>query len=95
MNYLKHNQFLPDRIVFFRDGVGEGQISFVLNHEVEQVKLALRDMYGEKGFDLPKLTFIIVTKKINTRAFLLDSQGKASNLQVGTVMDRDITLPER
>jgi len=75
--------------------VGEGQIAFVRSHEIEQVKLALRDMYGETGEDLPKLTFIIVTKKINTRAFLEDAHGRATNLPVGTVMDQDVTLPER
>ena len=82
---------LPDRIMMFRDGVGEGQIPFVLAHEVEQMKLAIRDIYSDAAIVPPKLTFTIVTKRINTRAFL---RGK-ENLQVGTVIDTVITLPER
>ena len=75
----------------FRDGVGEGQVPYVLAHEVEQMKLGIRDMYHDAGIDIPKLSFIIVTKKINTRAFLRGT----GNLAVGTVIDTVITLPER
>lgn len=89
--FLARNKFLPDKIVMFRDGVGEGQISYVLSQEVEQMKLAITDMYESHGVARPKMTFIIVTKKINTRAFLNGKQ----NLNVGTVMDTAVTLPER
>jgi len=78
----------------YRDGVGEGQVGFVLDHEVGQVKAAINDVYFSSGETIPKLTFIIVTKKINSRAFLIGAKG-FGNLGVGTVMDRTFTLPER
>lgn len=31
---------LPSRIIFYRDGVGDGQIPFVLNNEVEAIKVS-------------------------------------------------------
>jgi aubergine-like protein len=75
----------------YRDGVGEGQIPFVITHEVQQMKLAIRDLYTQAEEEIPMLIFLIVTKKINSRAFLNGKQ----NLNVGTVIDTAITLPER
>lgn len=44
---------------------------------------------------LPKLTFIIVKKRHNTRFFLQDSNtGAMNNVQPGTVVDTDIVHPE-
>ena len=40
------NQCLPDRVVVFRDGVGDGQISTVQGFEVSQIKEAFT-MFGE------------------------------------------------
>ncbi|XP_021946660.1 piwi-like protein Siwi [Folsomia candida] len=88
---MRINQYLPSKIVMYRDGVGEGQIGYVLSHEIAQMKLAITDVYGAAGEEMPKLTFVIVTKKINTRAFLNGKQ----NLPVGTVIDTGVTLPER
>ena len=43
---------------------------------------------------LPKFTFIVVTKKINSR-FLVTKGNKLINPAPGTVLDDTITLPER
>jgi aubergine-like protein len=38
--YREHNQgCLPQRIVIYRDGVGEGQIPYVNEHEVGTLKV--------------------------------------------------------
>lgn len=82
---------LPNRICFYRDGVGEGQVEFVKQHEVEQVRSKLEELYeraGAKGG--LKLAFIIVNKRLNTRLFKKDQ-----NPSPGTVVDSVITLPER
>jgi aubergine len=40
VKFQKYNEgSLPTRIVFYRDGVGDGQIAFVLNNEVEAIKV--------------------------------------------------------
>jgi aubergine-like protein len=78
---------LPQRIVIYRDGVGEGQIPHVYKHEVELLKKQLNVMYGGQPF---RMAFIIVTKRINTRLFL-----GSGNPPPGTVADDCITMPER
>ena len=48
----------------FRDGVGEGQIEYVKQQEIEAIKKCFKD----NGLDDQlKFTFIIVSKRINTR----------------------------
>jgi aubergine-like protein len=76
----------------FVDGVGEGQINFVLKHEKDQMKAAICEEY--QGKTEPKFTFIIVTKKINSR-FLVTKDNKLINPAPGTILDDTITLPER
>lgn len=82
---------LPDRLLFYRDGVGEGQTNFVYEHELSHLKQKLEEYYGEKPL---KLAFVIVSKRINTK-FFLDGQRGAQNVPAGTVVDDVVTLPER
>lgn len=86
---------LPDRIFFYRDGVGDSQVEYVHKHEVDPLNKMLAKIYGEVGAGAqPKLTFIVVNKRINTRIFL--NRGKApENPMSGTVVDSTVTLPER
>ncbi len=44
--YHELNGALPERVVVFRDGVGDGQMSTVQNYEVAQMKEAF-SMFGE------------------------------------------------
>jgi aubergine-like protein len=53
--------------VWCRDGVGDGQIQFVYEHELRAMREALKSF----GPLAPKLTFIIVSKRINTRSYFL------------------------
>lgn len=62
--YLKNNT-LPDRILFYRDGVSEGQFEHVLRIEVKALKTVFESIY-KKGFE-PKLTFVVVQKRHHTR----------------------------
>lgn len=87
---------LPERIFFYRDGVGDGQIEAVRTQEVERIINSLSECYGRYGNDskMPKITFVIVSKRINTRIFL-NQDSKVANPDSGTVVDTTITLPER
>jgi aubergine-like protein len=85
--YVELNGALPQRIVVYRDGVGEGDIHNVCTHEVETLNSELRRMYGDQPV---KMAFIIVTKRINTRLFL-----NGGNPPPGTVADDCVTMPER
>lgn len=88
---------LPDRIVLFRDGVGEGQINYVIDHEVSQLQAAILEAYEKNNQEKAKLSVVIVTKKINSRALLAKTGSPVTydNLPPGTVVDNTFTLPER
>merc|ERR1719193_1956702 len=55
---------LPSRIFFYRDGVGDGQICHVIEHEVKRLKETARKLHAD--YD-PKITYVIVSKRIHTR----------------------------
>ncbi|KAB0805015.1 hypothetical protein PPYR_01985 [Photinus pyralis] len=82
------NGSLPDKIMIYRDGVGDGQLPYVFEHEVKNVMNKLGELYG--GENKVKLSFIVVSKRINTRIF-----AGPNNPAPGTVVDDVITLPER
>ena len=60
------NHYLPNKIVIFRDGVGDGQLATVATYEQEQLSSCF-EMFGETY--KPSLTIVIVQKRINTRIF--------------------------
>jgi len=97
VEYRKRNEVLPERLVLYRDGVGEGQIDVVVTNEVDQVMNAVREQYklAGQGDKDPELVFIIVTKKINTRLMTENAKGDWNNPLPGTVVDSGITLPGR
>merc|ERR1711973_1052694 len=89
--YNDLNGEMPQRIILYRDGVGDGQINYVLEHEIKAIEKCFQAA-GINQSEL-KFTYIIVSKRINTRFFRMN--GKPSNPPSGTVVDSDVTLPER
>ncbi|XP_019856843.1 PREDICTED: piwi-like protein 1 isoform X2 [Amphimedon queenslandica] len=85
--YYEINHNLPDRIVIFRDGVGDGQVKTVVEFEIPQMKSCLA-MFGESY--KPKIGFVIVQKRIATRLFSHGPQGY-ENPCPGTVLDHTVT----
>lgn len=60
------NHTLPDRIIVFRDGVGDGQLRTVAGYEVQQLSECFT-LFGE-SYE-PKMAVVIVSKRINARIF--------------------------
>lgn len=91
--YETNMNTLPDKIVFYRDGVSEGQFRIVYDEEVRLIKDTLAKF--RPGYKA-KLTFIIVQKRHHTR-FMPDNSkdgvGKSCNVPPGTVIDRDVVHP--
>ena len=89
--YFEVNNALPERIIIYRDGVGDGQLKLVGEHEVPQLQSCFRMFNDIKGESYnPKLTVVIVSKRINLRFF----QGNKQNLEnpnPGTVLDHTVT----
>ena len=71
MNILKefrriNNDKIPEKILYYRDGVSEGQFSEVLIAELKAMQCACRDL--NPGFT-PLITFIVVNKRHKARFF--------------------------
>jgi len=88
--YNDVNQTLPDKIIIYRDGVGDGQLNEVKTVELEQIKQAIKGVH--EGYD-PKVAMIVVKKRISTRLFH-DAGGQFSNPPPGSVVDTVVTRPE-
>ena len=69
--YKSFNSYLPERIILYRDGVGNGQLQFVENYELPQFKAAFERVAPSYN---PGLTFIVVQKRINTKFFMQTSK---------------------
>ncbi|XP_025076463.1 piwi-like protein 1 [Pomacea canaliculata] len=86
--YYEVNHFLPEKIVVYRDGVGDGQLPMVSDYEVQQIE----SCFAKFGADyFPKTTVIVVQKRINTRIFLRENDRKLENPPSGTVLDHTVT----
>ncbi|KAF7729871.1 eukaryotic translation initiation factor 2C, 2 [Apophysomyces ossiformis] len=82
----------PAHILFYRDGVSEGQFKIVQKAEIDAIKAACNSL--EKGYN-PKLTFVVVQKRHHARFFPLTDRDadKSGNCQPGTVVDTGIVHP--
>lgn len=89
-HYQNVNKFVPDRIIVYRDGVGEGQLGSVKEFELEQIKSCFKEVGPNFS---PRLTFIVVNKRITTRIFSKENGGVGNPIP-GTIIDSVITRPE-
>jgi len=96
--YFECNRALPEKVVIYRDGVGDGQIQLVREQEVSQIKSVLAEVKTKVAKDTGvdkeiSLTYVIVSKRVNSRFF---KAGKDfTNPPSGSVFDDVVTLPER
>ncbi|KAH8113254.1 argonaute-like protein [Phellopilus nigrolimitatus] len=91
-NIEKKANFEPKRIIFYRDGVSEGQFQQVIDYEVPKLRNACKSL----GINpLPKITVIVVGKRHHVRFFPVQrGEGdRSGNCPAGTVVDRDVTSP--
>jgi len=65
------NQFLPERIIIYRDGVGDGMLQAVVDHEIPQINETFATFQNYK----PSLAIIIVKKRVHTRIFHRSGHG--------------------
>nr|XP_003227897.2 PREDICTED: piwi-like protein 1 [Anolis carolinensis] len=88
--WYTHNQHLPSRIIVYRDGVGDGQLKTLVSYEVPQFLECLKTIGQDYS---PKLTVIVVKKRLNNR-FFARIDGRLQNPPPGTVVDVEVTRPE-
>ncbi|XP_053679147.1 protein argonaute-2 [Anopheles nili] len=93
--YEQHNKVLPERVMYYRDGVSDGQFAEILTIELQALRAAIARV---KPNYKPAVTFIVVQKRHHTRFFPTQScptEGRNNNVPPGTIVDREITTPDR
>ncbi|KZV61782.1 Piwi-domain-containing protein [Peniophora sp. CONT] len=81
----------PKRLIFYRDGVSEGEFKQVLEEELPQIQRACVKLKMN-----PKITLIVVGKRHHTRFFPAnpnDGDRRSGNCPAGTVVDTQIVSP--
>lgn len=83
---------LPEKIIFYRDGVSEGQYAVVVQREVKAIRMACEEL--RPGYK-PAITFVIAAKRHNMRFFSKTGRDtdRSGNLPPGTVVDRTVVHP--
>ncbi|TVU45671.1 hypothetical protein EJB05_05172, partial [Eragrostis curvula] len=95
LSFFKSTGYKPSRIIFYRDGVSEGQFSQILLYEMDAIRKACASL--EEGY-LPKVTFVVVQKRHHTRLFpenhnAREQTDRSGNILPGTVVDTKICHP--
>jgi len=85
VEFKKKNKVSPKYVIFYRDGVGEGQVPEVKDKEVKSIQKVIEKVGA-------KLCFIVVLKRIHTRLFRKEGNS-ILNPAPGTVVDTGITEP--
>lgn len=91
--YNMNRQMKPERLIFFRDGVSDGQFEQVLRQELQAIRRACTNLQSDYE---PKITFLVVQKRHHTRFFPTnqrDSEDRNCNVPAGTCVDTVITHP--
>ncbi|KAG0321603.1 Protein argonaute 10 [Linnemannia gamsii] len=96
--FAEKNRQYPKRILFYRDGVSEGQYADVMRTEVSAVREAVEHVNGTAQLNQPyrpTLTFCVVKKRHHARLFPMkpNEADRSGNCVAGTVVDTVITHP--
>lgn len=85
--YQQNVGSMPARILVYRDGVGEQMRDQIIAKEVGQFQSTLSQLCNK--MDPPKLTLIVVNKRINQRMFI-ESRNAYENPEPGTILDHSL-----
>lgn len=94
--FYKRNNTVPQRLIFYRDGVSEGEFEIVRREEMgKSLDAAVQRFYKGKGVkQRPQLTFLVVTKRHHFRFFPGPGQGdRSENCRAGFFVDNELKHP--
>ncbi|KAF8436955.1 Piwi domain-containing protein [Boletus edulis BED1] len=89
----------PEKIIFFRDGLSEGEYRNVAEKEFKDIKDAIERVWKERGLPpqmkRPAVTFIVVGKRHHVRFFPQNERDadRSGNCPAGFVADEGIGNP--
>ena len=86
---------LPRHVLYFRDGVSEGQYIPLIKQELGDLKKMFMEKTGENPALMPKFTVIVVEKRHHIRFFPEKGPAcdKNGNPVPGTIVDKSVTHP--
>ncbi|KIJ70038.1 hypothetical protein HYDPIDRAFT_35479 [Hydnomerulius pinastri MD-312] len=86
----KTGNIAPTRLIFYRDGVSEGQFKAVLDQELKAIQAACTELKIS-----PKITVIVVAKRHHVRFFpqVPNDADRSGNCPAGTVVDQIVAHP--
>jgi len=86
--FKEKNNASPDKIIVYRDGVGDGQLDQLDFYEAERCM----DLFKKCQIN-PEFTFIVVQKRINRRFFEMKGS-RYENPPPGSVLDHTVMKPD-
>ncbi|XP_036143314.1 protein argonaute-2 [Monomorium pharaonis] len=93
--YREETKSEPKKVIYYRDGVSEGQLPQVMYHEINAIKKAIyRFTKGQRNIEV---TCLVVQKRHHVRLFPTDkreSDDRNFNVRAGTIVDTNITHPD-
>lgn len=91
--FIELNKIPPKRLIFFRDGVSEGEYSTVATAELAAIQAAIQTIIKGRDYKI-LVSFIVVGKRHHSVFFPLNNQGdKKGNCHPGLVVDNEVTGP--
>nr|XP_003707086.1 PREDICTED: protein argonaute-2 [Megachile rotundata]XP_012149383.1 PREDICTED: protein argonaute-2 [Megachile rotundata] len=92
--FYKKTGYKPRKIIFYRDGVSDGQLAQVMHYELSAMRRAIAKLEGSTTHTIP-ITFLVVQKRHHIRLFPTDNNCDQKNFNVlaGTIVDTEITHP--
>ena len=84
------NKCLPRRIIYYRDGVSEGQFENTVMEElggIQDACMELKDSYK------PRISVVVCTKRHKQRFVVKGKGGRIDNMEPGTVVDTGVVSP--
>ncbi|RLN64008.1 hypothetical protein BBJ29_005345 [Phytophthora kernoviae] len=94
MAFYQSTNRQPERVIYYRDGVSEGQSFDILQSEMRALRKAFKML--SDGY-MPPVTFVVVNKRHHMRAFVVNQHDadRKGDVVRGTVIDTGVVDPHR
>jgi eukaryotic translation initiation factor 2C len=92
--FIEFQKMPPKRVIFFRDGVSEGEYNTVATAELEAIQAAIRTIVGGRDYKI-LVTFIVVGKRHHSVFFPRNNNegDRKGNCHPGLVVESEVTGP--
>jgi eukaryotic translation initiation factor 2C len=93
-DFNKMENYIPNRVIIYRDGLSDGQFDQTLNYEVSRIHNGFNQVFPNEALNI---TYIVVQKRHHIRFFPMniDHRDESGNCSPGTIVNSVITEPGR